>query len=86
MIADLKLFPEIDLACVKASVTDSAVLHHGSAENVSAALKKHVSSSSLLGHNILSGFYRTLDRTSIVPIVPQHVEELVLREQRVICS
>ena len=34
----------------------------------------HVSSSSLLGHNILSGFYCTFNRTSIVPVVPQHMQ------------
>ena len=35
---------------------------------------KHVSSNSLLGHDILWLFYCTFNRTSIIPIEPQHMQ------------
>ena len=61
MIAHHELLPETDFARVSASVTGSAVFHHssryGSAENVSARPHEYVSSGSLFGHDVLSGFF-----------------------------
>ena len=77
MTAHLVLLPETT-SWVCACVTDLAVFHHslrhGSAKNVSAALTSTFRPTRSSTTTYSLDFYCTLDRTSIVSIVPQHMQ------------